>query len=76
MDKIEEGKYYLLVPEEVLRESAAVMAEAGEANNTYQRMLESVQIYKEAELTPVVLYDVHTSSLICIVKELQNKLLH
>ena len=67
---------YIIIPEDVLFESAAQMADEGEPESSFQQMVDVVIEYKAANLTPIVLYNVHDRSMYCIVKELIGKKLH
>jgi len=69
-------KYYMVVPEEYLEDGAALLDQEGSPNNAFRKMIDVSMEYREANLTPVVLYDFRTQSLICIVKELIGKKLH
>jgi len=69
-------KYYLIVPQEYLEDGAKLMREEGEEENAFQKMIDVSKEYKQANLTPIVVYDFNTRSMICIVKELYGKKLH
>ena len=69
-------KYYLVVPEEYLEDGAKLMEEEGIQDNAFRKMIDVSREYKQANLTPVVVYDFNSQSMICIVKELYGKKLH
>lgn len=67
---------YVVVTEDILRESCEQLTLEGEPNNSFRKMLDVSDEYKAANLTPIVLYDLRSNSMYCIVKELVGKKLH
>jgi len=67
---------YVIIPEDILLESAAQMASEGNPENSFQKMVDVIYEYKAANLTPIVLYNIHDNSMYCVVKELLGKNLH
>ena len=74
IDGIKDG--YIIIPEDILEESASQMASEGKLDNSFQKMVDVIYEYKAANLTPIVLYNIHNNSMYCIVKELLGKNLH
>ena len=74
VDGVKRG--YVIIPEDILFESANQMAEEGEINSSFQKMVDAVNEYKAADLTPIVLYNIYDNSMYCVVKELLGKKLH
>jgi len=69
-------KNYLFIPEEYLEDGAALLESEGEYDNSFRKMLNAAKDYRAANLTPIILYDFGSNSMVCIVKELYGKKLH
>ena len=74
--KDELDRLYMVIPQNILEESATCLEQEGETDSSFHKMLDVINEYKAANLTPVVLYDVRGNSMCCIVKELAGKKLH
>ena len=72
----DKNKSYVVIPEHILFESAEALFLVGEPDNSFQRMIDVSAEYREANLTPIVVYDKETNSMYCIVKELIGAKLH
>lgn len=62
-----------VVPEKYIRESASVI---GDEKNSFARLLSVADKYKEAQLTPMFLYDEQLKILYCVAEETYEKTLH
>jgi hypothetical protein len=67
---------YIVVPEHIVRNAAEVFAkEDGSKINTFQKMLLVGEEYKQANMTPIYLYDPVTSEVFVQAEDrLKNKL--
>ena len=74
--KYDQETDYIYVPDEYIEQVAAFMEEEGEFNSSFHKMLQVSKEYRDAELTPYVVYDLKKRALICLVKELYGKKLH
>jgi hypothetical protein len=64
------------VPEYIIKESAVLAADSESENNTFIRLLEAAEKYKEAKLTPVYILNTTTMEIAVVAKEMLNKKLH
>ena len=69
-------KNLVVVTEDMLKKSSAVMHEFGEEDNSFERMLSVCDEYRAADLTPIVIFNLETGDMFCVVKELYGKKLH
>jgi hypothetical protein len=67
---------YKIIPEYIIRESDLVAKSVGQIDNNFQIVLEAVEKYKEAGMTPVILLDPDKMDMIVVAKETYNKQLH
>ena len=69
-------KPYVVVPEHIVRNAAEVFAkEDGSTINTFQKMLIVGEEYKQANMTPIYLYDPVTAEVFVQAEDrLKNKL--
>ena len=75
-DKLQDG-FYVIVSEEMLKKSAEyIEQEDGNYNSAFHKMIQTSQEYKDAGLTPFVVYEYDSGNLVCLVKELYGKKLH
>lgn len=67
---------YVVVPEHIVRDAAEVFAkEEGSKMNTFQKMLIIGEEYKQANMTPVYLYNPETAEVFVQAEDrLKNKL--
>lgn len=67
---------YVVVPEHIVRDAAEVFAkEEGSKMNTFQKMLIVGEEYKQANMTPVYLYNPETAEVFVQAEDrLKNKL--
>lgn len=72
----EYGSQYEIMSEQMLREASAYMEMLGEETSSFKKMVDCIDQYREANLTPIVLYNHRENTFYCIVKELYGKKLH
>jgi hypothetical protein len=70
------SKNLLIVHENALKKSSQIMIEYGEEDNSFKRMLDVCDEYRAADLTPIVIFNLESGDMFCIVKELYGKKLH
>lgn len=71
-----DSKYLLVVTDDILEDSDQALAAIGEPDNSFRKMIDVSAEYRAANLTPIVVYDFKTQTMLCIVKELYGKKLH
>ena len=70
----EKGEYYFVVSEEMVRHGANVCSD--DERNSFTRILEEAQIYKDAEMTPIFILDQNFKNLKVVAVETFMKKLH
>jgi hypothetical protein len=63
----------IVIPEEAVRQAASYI---GTGENSFTEVLDKVSVYREAEMTPVILMDPIDMSVYVIALETYNKKLH
>ena len=66
----------IVVPDKAIEAMIAQMESEGEYNSSFHRVKTVSHQYVAANLTPIIVYDLNSSSLYCIVKELYGKKLN
>jgi len=74
--KLDLDNQYIHVPEEYLEQGVEIMEREGDFDSSFHKMVQICKEYREAELTPLVVYDLTNGNLLCVVKELYGKKLH
>lgn len=64
---------YTIVPEELIKKSSET---GDEDSNVYQKLLKAGQEYKDADMTPIYIYDPSSKNLIVAAEETLGKKLH
>lgn len=68
-----QGQKLVVVPEKYVREASEHF---GEDSNSFARLLVAADQYKEAEMTPMFLYDPFTKLMYCVAEETYLKKLN
>lgn len=67
---------FKVIPEHIVKESAFMAHEFEGANNSFMRLLQAAEEFRQANLTPVFLVDTLNMDVKVIAKETYNKKLH
>lgn len=71
---MEETGLYAIIPESIVKEAAEACKD--DDKNSFQKVLNAGEQFKEAGLTPIYLLDNHLMNLFVIAKETHQKKLH
>lgn len=64
---------FVVIPEQAVRSAAAYM---GDEDNSFTLVLEKVEAYKNAEMTPIILMNADDYNVYVVAIETYNKKLH
>jgi hypothetical protein len=67
---------FKIIPEHVIKESAFLVQEFEGANNSFTRLLKAAEEFKQADMTPVFLFDTIRMDVKVVAKETYNKKLN
>ena len=65
-----------IIPEHIIKESAFLVQEFDGANNSFTRLLKVAEEFKQANMTPVFLFDTIKMDVKVVAKETYNKKLN
>lgn len=65
-----------IIPENIIKESAFLVQEFEGANNSFTRLLKVAEEFKQANMTPVFLFDTIKMDVKVVAKETYNKKLN
>lgn len=65
-----------IIPEHIIKESAFLLQEFDGANNSFTRLLKVAEEFKQANMTPVFLFDTIKMDVKVVAKETYNKKLN
>ena len=65
-----------IIPENIIKESAFLVQEFDGANNSFTRLLKVAEEFKQANMTPVFLFDTIKMDVKVVAKETYNKKLN